>query len=216
MFIFLEQERTYKQAHFIRKVWLDTLLRIGFIRVNTIIEPGFDHNQTYIITPNHGSRLDIICLVARLPLFFSFLAMDEFKKVPLYGKWFRTLDLGVNKKNPIQAAKSYLQSKKVIESGRSLVMFPEATISKIVPELSDFKDGPFRLAIEKQVPILPITFIGNYKLIPDQGVFEIRPGKVIQYVHTPVETKGLELKDVEFLKNKVQTIISNKLKESSK
>ena len=100
----------------------------------------------------------------------------------------------------------------LIESGRSLVMFPEATISKIVPELSDFKDGPFRLAIEKQVPILPITFIGNYKLIPDKGVFEIRPGKVIQYVHTPVETKGLELKDVEFLKNKVQTIISNKIK----
>ena len=216
MFIFLEQERTYQQAHFIRKVWLDSLLRIGFIRVNTIIEEGFDKNQTYVITPNHGSRLDIICLVARLPLFFSFLAMDEFKKVPLYGKWFRTLDLGVNRKNPIQAARSYLQSKKVIESGRSLVMFPEATISKIVPELSDFKDGPFRLAIEKQVPILPITFIGNYKLIPDQGVFEIRPGKVIQYVHTPIQTKGLELKDVEFLKNKVQMIISNKLKESFK
>lgn len=213
MFIFLEQERTYKQAHFIRKVWLDTLLRIGFIRVNTIIEPGFDKNQTYIIAPNHGSRLDIICLVARLPLFFSFLAMDEFKKVPMYGKWFRTLDLGVNKKNPIQAAKSYLQSKKVIESGRSLVMFPEATISKIVPQLSDFKDGPFRLAIEKQVPILPITFIGNHKLIPDQGVFEIRPGKVIQYIHTPINTVGLSIDDIEFLKNKVKDIIQNKLVE---
>ncbi len=213
MFIFLEQEKTYKQAHFIRKVWLDSLLRIGFIRVNTIIEDGFDKNQTYVITPNHGSRLDIICLVARLPLFFSFLAMEEFKKVPLYGKWFRTLDLGVNKKNPIQAAKSYLQSKKVIESNRSLVMFPEATISKIVPQLSDFKDGPFRLAIEKQVPILPITFIGNYKLIPDQGVFEIRPGKVIQYIHSPVDTVGLSLEDVEFLKKKVKYIIENKLQE---
>ncbi|MFY8109334.1 MAG: lysophospholipid acyltransferase family protein [Bacteroidia bacterium] len=213
MFIFLEQEKTYKHAHFIRKVWLDSLLRIGFIRVNTIIESGFDKNQTYVITPNHGSRLDIICLVARLPLFFSFLAMEEFKKVPLYGKWFRTLDLGVNKKNPIQAAKSYLQSKKVIENNRSLVMFPEATISKIVPQLSDFKDGPFRLAIEKQVPILPITFIGNYKLIPDQGVFEIRPGKVIQYIHSPINTVGLSLDDVEFLKKKVKDIIENKLQE---
>ncbi len=213
MFIFLEQEKTYKHAHFIRKVWLDSLLRIGFITVNTIIESGFDKNQTYVITPNNGSRVDIICLVARLPLFFSFLAMEEFKKVPLYGKWFRTLDLGVNKKNPIQAAKSYLQSKKVIENNRSLVMFPEATISKIVPQLSDFKDGPFRLAIEKQVPILPITFIGNYKLIPDQGVFEIRPGKVIQYIHSPINTVGLSLDDVEFLKKKVKDIIENKLQE---
>ena len=66
------------------------------------------------------------------------------------------------------------------------------------------------------MPVLPITFIGNIKLIPDQGVFEIRPGKVIQYVLTPIQTKGLELKDVKFLKNKVQMIISNKLKESSK
>jgi 1-acyl-sn-glycerol-3-phosphate acyltransferase len=119
-------------------------------------------------------------------------------------------------KNVRKSAEAYIKAIKFFNSERSFMMFPEATISKIVPELSDFKDGPFRLAIEKQVPILPITFIGNYKLIPDQGVFEIRPGKVIQYVHTPVETKGLELKDVEFLKNKVQTIISNKLKESSK
>jgi 1-acyl-sn-glycerol-3-phosphate acyltransferase len=214
IFIFLEKEKTYRQAHFIRKIWLDSLLRIGFIRVKTVFEDGFDKNRTYVITPNHTSRLDIICLVARLPLFFSFLAMDEFKKVPLYGKWFRTLDLGVNKKSPIQAARSYLQSKKVIDSGRSLVMFPEATISKKVPELSEFKDGPFRLAIEKQVPILPITFIGNHLLIPDQGVFEIIPGRVIQYIHSPVETIGMSLNDIEFLKNKVQMIIKSKLQEN--
>jgi 1-acyl-sn-glycerol-3-phosphate acyltransferase len=123
------------------------------------------------------------------------------------------LDLGVNKKSPMQAARSYFQSKKIIENGRSLVMFPEATISKIVPELSEFKDGPFRLAIEMQVPVLPITFIGNHLLLPDQGVFEIRPGKVIQYVHSPIETTGMGLKDVELLKSKVQQIITNKLQE---
>ena len=213
MFVFLEREKTYKQAHFIRKIWLDTLLRIGFMQVETQFEPGFDRNGVYVITPNHTSRLDIICLVARLPLFFSFLAMEEFKKVPLYGKWFRTLDLGVNKKNPIQAARSYLQSKKVIESGRSLVMFPEATISKIVPQLSEFKDGPFRLATEMQVPVLPISFINNHKLLPDQGVFEIRPGKVYQIVHSPVETKGMGLQDVEQLKKQVFAIIQKKLVE---
>ncbi|MFY8020536.1 MAG: lysophospholipid acyltransferase family protein [Bacteroidia bacterium] len=213
MFVFLEREKTYRQAHLVRKIWLDSLLRIGFMRVETQIAPGFDSKAVYVITPNHTSRLDIICLVARLPLFFSFLAMDEFKKVPLYGKWFRTLDLGVNRKNPIQAAKSYLQSKKVIESGRSLVMFPEATISKIVPQLSAFKDGPFRLAIEMQVPVLPISFIDNYKLLPDQGVFEIRPGKVYQIVHQPIETKGMSLKDVEKLKQQVFATIQNKLIE---
>lgn len=213
MFIFLENEKTYKNAHFVRKLWADIVLKIGFIRVKTIVEADFDKNLTYIITPNHVSRLDIICLVAKLPLFLSFLAMEDFKRVPLFGKWFRSIDLCVNKRNPVQAAKSYLQSKKVIESGRSLVMFPEATISKIVPQLSDFKDGPFRLAIEKQVPILPITFIGNHKLIPDQGVFEIRPGKVIQYIHSPINTVGLSLEDIDFLKNKVKDIIQNKLQE---
>lgn len=213
MFIFLENEKTYKKAHFVRKLWADSVLKIGFIRVKTVVESEYDKNKTYIITPNHVSRLDIICLVAKLPLFLSFLAMEDFKRVPLFGKWFRSIDLSVNKRNPVQAAKSYLQSKKVIDSGRSLVMFPEATISKIVPQLSDFKDGPFRLAIEKQVPILPITYIGNHKLIPDQGVFEIRPGKVIQYIHSPIETSGLRLEDVEFLKNKVKDIIQNKLQE---
>jgi 1-acyl-sn-glycerol-3-phosphate acyltransferase len=92
-----------------------------------------------------------------------------------------------------------------------MVIFPEGTISNQVPKLIKFKDGPFRIAIEKQIPLLPITIMGNWEVLPDQGIFEGRPGFVDQYVHKPIETKGLTLADIEQLKEQVFNVISNKL-----
>jgi len=93
------------------------------------------------------------------------------------------------------------------------VIFPEATIHMQVPKLGRFKDGAFKLAIEKQIDILPVTIIGNWIILPDKGKFHFRPGKVIQYVHEPISTKGMTIENTEELKQKVYSIIESKLAE---
>ena len=94
-----------------------------------------------------------------------------------------------------------------------MVIFPEGTISNVVPQLIKFKDGPFRLAIEKQIDILPVTIIGNWNILPDQGYFEGKPGNAYQYIHKPISTVGLTFDDLDMLKEKVYRVIDNKLKE---
>jgi len=209
----LSNPKRYPFGHKLRRVWGWVLLTTGFVRVKQVFEEPLDFNKAYVITPNHTSQLDIVTLTVKLLLDFSFLAKIELERVPVFGIWFRTIDIAVDRKNPRKAAEAYMKTVKYIESGRSMVLFPEGTISNNVPKLIKFKDGPFRLAIETQVDVLPVTIIGNWKVLPDRGVFEGQPGKVIQYIHKPISTKGMTLDDLDALKGKVFHIIETKLKE---
>lgn len=210
----LRNPKRYPFAHKIRRFWGKILLLTSFIKVKQIVEEPFDTSKPYIICPNHTSQFDIVTLTVKLnQLDFSFMAKKELEEIPLFGIWFRTIDISVDRKNVRKAAEAYKKATRFFDSGRSLVIFPEGTISNQVPKLIKFKEGPFRMAIEKQIDLLPVTIIGNWEVLPDQGVFEGKPGITIQYIHKPISTKGLTLDDTDMLKNKVFQIIENKLKE---
>ena len=74
-----------------------------------------------------------------------------------------------------------------------------------------FKNGPFRLAIEKQVPIVPITFMNNWLLLPDDFYRRIgHPGIAHVILHDPIPTIGLTENDLDVLKEKGIIKISKK------
>ncbi len=209
----LSNPKRYRFGHLIRRFWGKLVLFGTFIRVKQIYEEPLDTDKSYIIAPNHTSQLDIITLAVKLNIFFNFMAKSELEKIPVFGIWFRTIDISVNRKDPRKAAEAYRKAIKWIDAGNSIVIFPEGTISNQVPKLIKFKDGPFRMAIEKQIDILPVTIIGNWVTLPDQGVFEGQPHAVIQYVHKPISTQGLTFDDIEGLKEQVYKVINNKLHE---
>jgi 1-acyl-sn-glycerol-3-phosphate acyltransferase len=64
-----------------------------------------------------------------------------------------------------------------------------------------------------QIDILPVTIVGNNNILPDQGVFEGKPGHGYQIIHKPISTKGMTLENVDELKNQVYNVINNKLAE---
>lgn len=212
--ITLSNPKWYSAAHQLRRVWGWWLFFWGAIRVKQIMEVPLDTKKAYVIAPNHTSQLDIVTLAVKLRLNFNFMAKIELERIPVFGIFFRTIDIAVDRKNARQSARAYQKAKDHLDSGKSIVVFPEGTIHRDVPSLSRFKDGAFKLAIEKQVDILPVTIIGNWILLPDKkGKFHFRPGKVIQYVHKPVPTKGLTLEQTDELKQKVFDIIAHKLAE---
>ena len=211
--ITLSNPKWYSRAHQLRRFWGRWLFFWGAIRVKQIIQTPFDHSKPYVIAPNHTSQLDIVSLTVKLRLDFNFMAKMELAKVPVFGIFFRTIDIAVDRKNIRQAAKAYQKAFEHLDSSKSIVIFPEGTIGKHVPKLGRFKEGAFKLAIEKQVDLLPVTIIGNWKVLPDQGKFHFMPGKVIQYVHTPISTKGMTVDQVDELKDKVFQIIDSKLAE---
>ena len=95
----------------------------------------------------------------------------------------------------------------------NIFMYPEVTIGPHPSKMVRFKNGPFRLAIQQQVPIVPVTLPDNWKILFVDG-WKIygRPGLARVFVHSPIETKGMTLDDVEALKDKVFHVIEEQLK----
>jgi len=100
-----------------------------------------------------------------------------------------------------------------LDQGNNLVIFPEGGItSKNPPEMARFKDGAFRLAIEKQIPIVPVTIPYNWIILPDDGKLLLHRHKNMIIFHEPIETKGLTSEDLAQLKSRVYEVIDKELK----
>ncbi len=88
-----------------------------------------------------------------------------------------------------------------LDKGHSILIYPEATISSF-GKLLPFKNGAFKLAIEKQVPIIPVTFLNSWKFLQNGGFLKAhgKPGICRVVVHKPISTVGMTEKDLLSLK----------------
>jgi 1-acyl-sn-glycerol-3-phosphate acyltransferase len=165
-----------------------------------------------VVVCNHTSYLDIIFSPFYIDQTAVFMGKYELLKLPLFGNFFRYLDIPVNRKSVTDAHRAFTSAGRKLEEGISLVIYPEGTIS---PEgkLKPFKNGAFKLAIEKQVPIVPVVNLNNWKFLQNGGFFKSRggPGFPQIVVGEVIMTSGLKEKDLEELKIKVLNFIKNEL-----
>ena len=99
-----------------------------------------------------------------------------------------------------------------IDEGKSLTIFPEGGIvSKHHPHMVKFKDGAFRTAIEKQIPIVPVTIPFNWVILPDKEPIRLHRGVIKVIFHEPIETASLTVEQIGELKQKVFDIINHEL-----
>lgn len=92
----------------------------------------------------------------------------------------------------MKAAKSFIQAKNAINSGWSIVIFPEGGIpDDDLPQMVPFKDGAFKLSKNAQIPIIPITFLDHYHMFsdPDQALGYAHPGVSRVYMHDIISVK---------------------------
>jgi 1-acyl-sn-glycerol-3-phosphate acyltransferase len=169
----------------------------------------------YIFCPNHTSYMDIPTMGLNKHNTI-FVSKSDIKKVPLFGYMYSKLHILVDRKKLKSRYTSMVRSIEAIDEGKSLVIYPEGGIlSKHPPHMADFKDGAFRVAIEKQIPIVPVTIPYNWIILPDNE-FLLQWHKVKVIFHEPVSTQGLTINDVDALKQKVRAIINEELKKHSK
>ena len=173
-----------------------------------------NRKQAYIFCPNHTSYLDIMLIYMSIPIYFHTMGKAELRKVPLFKKFFDRMNIPVNRKSVLDSHRAFMRAGSDIDKGISVTLFPEGTIHHNGPVVGRFKNGPFRLAIDKQVPIVPVTFMNNWILLPDDfHRTPGRPGIAGIIIHEPVETKGMTEADLETLKERVQQIIRQPLIE---
>lgn len=168
----------------------------------------------YIVVSNHSSYLDIVFMFALIPDYFAFLGKAELEKWPIVKIFFKSgMQIPVPRASRKGSHEAYSKSKKAIENGTCLVIFPEATIPNYVPRMRSFKNGAFRLAIETQVPIVPISFPNNYKRMKSGGFLKAfaSPGLAPAIFHESISTKGMGEEDIVPLRDRVFNIIDKEL-----
>jgi len=203
--------RLHKWVGAINRIWAKLLFILCFLPYEVESRTKLNRKGQYIFCPNHFSYLDIPTM-GLTPVNTVFVGKNEMENIPFFGFMYRRLHITVDRSKLRSRANTFLRTMEALDAGKSLVIYPEGGIfSMQPPEMAPFKDGAFRAAIEKQIPIVPVTIPSNWIILPD-GPLKLRRGKVKVIFHSPIETKGLSLESVSDLRMKVRETIDSELK----
>jgi 1-acyl-sn-glycerol-3-phosphate acyltransferase len=154
----------------------------------------FDTNGTYIYMCNHVSNLDPPIVVPLIPKRTSVMVKKELFAIPVLSKAMRMASfVPVDRSNREAAIASMQHATDVMKAGVNMTAFPEGTRSsdgKLLP----FKKGPFHLAMESGVPVLPMTIYGTEKMMPKK-TWKITKGKATLIFHPPISPRDFSDKD---------------------
>jgi len=176
-----------------------------FVRVKG--RENIDKNQSYIIAANHQSQYDIFLLYGWLGIDFKWVMKQELRKVPFIGISCEKIGhIFINRSDRKAAVASINAAKKKIVNGTSVIFFPEGTRSR-TGKLGNFKKGAFKMAVDLELPILPVSIIGTRDILPPDTA-DIFPGNVTMIIHKPVSVKGYSENNLQELSDKIKNIIN--------
>jgi 1-acyl-sn-glycerol-3-phosphate acyltransferase len=186
---------------------------IAGVRVDVEGLDRLDPQATYVFMSNHTSNLDPPILLPLIPRRTSVLVKKELFRIPVFGRAMRMTSLvPVDRTNREKAIESLRAGCDVLRAGINMMVFAEGTRSRD-GRLLPFKKGPFYMAMETGVPIVPVTIVGTHELQP-KGQMLSRPGVVRVIFHEPVNPCALGDRDV--LVAKVRETIASALPESQR
>ena len=160
---------------------------------------------------NHTSMTDIMLMFYATKNPFVFIGKKELAKFPLFGYIYKRTCILVDRSNAKSRVEAFRRAEKRLNEGLSICIFPEGGVpDDLNLVLDEFKDGAFRLAIEHQIPIAPMTFHDNKKRFP-YALFRGGPGKMRVKVHNLLATQGMVLEDRRTLKTQTREVILKEL-----
>ena len=211
LLVFTATEKFYPQFFICARLWAKFILfGMGFytkVKAEAVPEKG----KSYMFVANHCSMLDIMLMLAVVKLPFVFVGKKELVKIPVFGFFYKRTCILVDRKNQKSRREAFERAQRRLQQNTSVCIFPEGGVpddESIV--LDDFKDGAFRLAIEHQIPLVPMTFHDTKKRF-SYTFFSGAPGKLRVKIHQFLPTRDLNLENRRELKEKTWNIIYQEL-----
>ena len=196
-----------RQQHFIAHLWARTLLLISLSPVTIVGRERLHEHETAVYASNHLSYMDTPVLFAKLPFQFRILAKQGLWKTPFIG-WYlhRSGQVSVDTKSPRSLIASLNRGVATLKHGLPLVLFPEGGRAA-TGQLQSMMSGCAYMAIKAQVPLIPLTLIGTYELLPIH-VYALHPRPIRIIVGDPIPTAGLTTRDADALTQRLYEAIS--------
>lgn len=210
LFISILKESWYPFFFKIARIWAKIILfGMGF-RWKIEKEQTPEKHKSYMFIANHTSMADIMLMLVTIKNPFIFVGKKELANIPLFGFFYKRTCILVDRTSEKSKKAVFLRAQRRLQSGLSICIFPEGGVPEEHVELDAFKDGAFRLAINHQIPIVPITFGDNKKRF-SFTFFSGSPGIMRVKIHSFLPTEGLEIKDTKILNARSRNIILDQL-----
>ncbi len=193
------------------RIWGRTNVWLTMSRISVRGREKIRQGQSYVIVANHPSAFDILLVYGWLGLDFKWVIKKEVRKYPVMG--YSSYKLGhvfIDRSNTEAAIHSLQAAQKKIRDGISIFFFPEGTRQN---QPGQFKKGAFRMALDLNLPILPVTILGSEKIIPAKSI-KVRPGKAELIFHDPIDVTHYSPEQLHDLVEKGHDIVMSPLMNS--
>jgi len=187
-------------------IWarLNTWMAPVFVKVSG--RENIDIKQSHVVIANHQSAFDIFILYGFLDIDFKWVMKHELRKLPGIGIGCEKVGhIFIDRTDHESAIKSLRIAKEKIVNGTSVIFFPEGTRSSD-GIIMDFKKGAFNMALDLNLPILPVTIIGTKEILPNKTI-DLFPGKVVMKIHEPISVKDYSDENINELIKKARKIM---------
>ena len=215
LLIFTSSERFYPQYFVCARIWAKSILYgMGFFP-KTITSAKLEKGKSYMFVANHTSIIDIMLMLAVVDHPFVFLGKVELARIPLFGYFYRRTCILVDRGSQRSRLDAFAEAQRRLKQGNSICIFPEGGVPNDESiELAMFKEGAFRLAIDHQIPIVPLVFHDNKKRF-SYTFFSGSPGRLRVAILPVIPTKDKTPDDKRNLKQETINVILHELRNHS-
>lgn len=166
-------------------IWSRLFCWLAFVRVSVSGRENIDPHTSYVFVANHQSAYDIFTVYGYLGHNFRWMMKESLRKIPLVG-WAcaRSGQIFVSNKSVNATRHTMAKAEQQLRAGMSLVVFPEGART---PDghMHRFKKGAFMLAVEFNLPVVPLSIDGAYNVMTRYSLMP-RPGHIHLTIHKPI------------------------------
>ena len=197
------------------RLWCASILRAANLREDVAglenLPPG-----TCVFAANHQSNFDAPFIFLRIPRHIRFVAKQELYRIPIFGTALKAMGNIRVERTGAESDREAIQSAvERVRTKTSILFFAEGTRSAD-GQLRPFKKGAAILAIDAQVPLVPLAVAGAYEITPKGGLW-VRSGRpIVLRVGKPISTTGLTRDDRDMLTDRAHQAVAELLEDGNR
>lgn len=171
------------------KIWAKMFCWLNFVGVSVKGRDNIDPKTSYVFVSNHQGAFDIFSIYGFLGHNFKWMMKASLRKIPFVGAaCYQAGHIFVDRSNTASIRESMDKASRQLSKGMSIVVFPEGSRSR-TGKLGAFKRGAYLLATELNLPVVPVTIDGAYKVMNRSAAFP-NPGRIRLTIHKPIQPEA--------------------------
>lgn len=207
LLLFTSREKWYPQFFGLARVWAKIILYGMGFSPKIVRLQHLEPHKSYMLVANHTSMIDIMLMLHIVKNPFVFVGKRELAKIPIFGFFYKRTCILVDRNSTKSKKEVFEQAERRLQQGLSVCIFPEGGVPDDESILLDpFRDGAFRLAIEHQIPIVPMVFYDNKKRF-SYTFLSGSPGKMRAKILPFISTDGKTQHDKHELREVTRNLI---------